>query len=65
MADEVKKKRSIKPLLVVGTGIALVAMGAAGCGPVGNLMAPRCPEGQQIDNADGQCKPIVTDGGTP
>lgn len=60
---EGKKKRALKPLLVAGTGIALLSIGASGCFTSGNLMPPPpCPEGQGRDS-NYECRPLLPDGG--
>lgn len=60
-----KKKRTLKPLLVAGTGVALLSMTALGCAEyTGNPMP--CQEGEPETSA---CWPVHpdagTDGGTP
>ncbi len=44
MSGSPKKKKLFKPLLVAGTGVAMMTMGGSGCFVTGNLVAPNCDE---------------------
>lgn len=46
---------------MVGAGLGLISV-TVGCFTSGNLVAPRCPDGQQFDN-NGEC--VLPDGGVP
>jgi hypothetical protein len=64
MTDELPKKKrfAVRPLLVASAGVAVIAMGACGTAPTGNLMAVSCPDGGVFD-ANGNC--VRPDAGIP
>jgi hypothetical protein len=65
MTDELPKKKrfAVRPLLVASAGVAVIAMGACGTTPTGNLIAPRCADGGGTFDGSGMC--VVADAGTP